>query len=630
MLLSLYNDAPAGASDSHFERFRDERVLEQLRELDIALRRDSAVGFEGCEQLLISLGTEFDNSGALVKNGYGPFCLSWQTARHAGWSAAIGAEAEQLHREIRESNKAPLRFVFWVGEGCAVEDKHVYDAAGLLRRGPRPYVLDSTDPAKLKAILDDIEKRHSLSITAVLRSTLVVGIALEAVSTESLVNLERLAALYEKYGLDCARNFLLIALPGSQLERFGRERGCTVRGLSVDGANPECCHHSGPLTHGSLLPLALGKADLSSWMAGTVITDAQIRTAWRLGSFIHAQGEAGRDKLTLLLPKQWAGAALWTKREFENRVGAREDIGLKVVIGESGKLANYRSPKDALQDRSFLAVQVKGTPGCDTQKLSMLRRSGYPVASVTFPRGAQLSSYMQVVHWAVFAVAWLRNTNFVSSCGRKLYGDFTDRIFAQAREEGGIQKTSVWESMIHSPRRAVFSDSVALHYDGLCRAVEAGGLSAPQLYAAIIRGLLRDGGLRYAELTFFGDMRYSRQGAAVRKVLHRAAEELFGARLKMPADVHEGPAANHAYHETVIGGGKCFSTLLISRKQEPLPAARYSADHHVAQFLGTRLALAERKRPVVAVTLKDLSAASLDSLSEFFRCAASALRAARI
>lgn len=630
MLLSLYNDAPSGASDSHFERLRDERVLEKLRELDIAFRRDRPVGFEGCDPRLISLGTEFDNSGSLVTNGYGPFSLSWQTAQHAVWNAAIGAEAERLHREIRESNKVPLRFVLWVGGGCAVEDKHVYHAAGLLRRGPRPYVLDSTDPAKLKAILDDIERRHSLSITAVLRSTLVAGIALETVCTESLVTLERIAALYEKYGVDCARNFLLLALPGSQLERFGRERGCTVRGLSVDGANPECCRHCGPLTQGSLLPLALGKADLSSWMAGAVLTDAQIRTAWRLASFIHAQGEAGRDKLTLLLPKQWTCAALWTKREFENRVGRREHIGLKVVIGEKGKLANYRSPKDPWQDRAFLAVQSKGAPGGEARKLGLLRRSGYPVACLTFPRGAQLSSYMQFVHWMVFAVAWLRDTNFVSGCGTKLYGDFTERIFAQARDEGGIQKTAVWGSMMHSPRRAVFSDSVTLHYERLCRPVDTDRLSAPQLYASIIRSLLRDGDLRYAELTFFGDMRYSRQGAALRSLLQRAAAELFGARLKMPVDVHEGPAANHAYHETVIGHGKCFSTLLISQRQEALPAARYSADHHVAQFLGTQFALAERKRPVVAITLKDLGEASLDSLNEFFRRAASALRTARI
>jgi hypothetical protein len=136
--------------------------------------------------------------------------------------------------------------------------------------------------------------------------------------------------------------------------------------------------------------------------------------------------------------------------------------------------------------------------------------------------------------------------------------------------------------------------------------------------------------MQYADLTFFGDMRYSRQGVAVRKLLRKAADDLFGARLKMPSDVCEGPAANHVYHETAIGHGKCFSTLLLSQKQETLPAARYSADDHVARFFGTQAALAERNRPVVAITLKDLEEPALDSLGEFFRRASSAVRTARL
>ncbi len=292
------------------------------------------------------------------------------------------------------------------------------------------------------------------------------------------------------------------------------------------------------------------------------------------------------------------------------------------MIGERGKLANYRSPKDALQDRAFLAVQLKGAAGLDARKIGLLRRSGYPVASVTFPRGSQLSSFMQFVHWAVFAVAYLRDTSLVSRCETGLYRDFAGRIFAQALERGGIQKTVAWESVMRSPRRVVFSDWLTLHYVRLCTTIETKGLSAPQLYAAVIRNLAREGKLQYGEFTFFGDSRYSRQGVALRKLLQRAAEDLFGARLKMPVDVSEGPPA--------IGHGKCLSTLLLSEKQEHLPAARYSADHHVAQFLGTQLALAERNRPVMAITLKDLEQPALDSLGEFFRRTAAALRTARL
>ncbi|MGE5570889.1 MAG: hypothetical protein ACM3S5_17790 [Rhodospirillales bacterium] len=620
MLLSLHNDVPAGLSETCFARLRNERVLERLRSLDHALMDGGAVLPACCDSQLVSLGMELDGAGLVVDNSYGPLSLGWRTAQHVRWSADAAAEAERLHREIRAANRVPLRFVVWAGSGRAVEDKHLYQAAGLLKRGPRHYVLDSTDPAKLGAILEDIERRHGLAISSVLRSMAVVGIALEPISPEAMINLERLAALYERHGIDSRRNFLLIALPESQLESFGRERGYTVRPPAAAGVDPASCRHGGPLTLGSLLPLALAKIDLKSWTAGAVLTDAQVHTAWRLASFIHAQCEAGRDKLTLLLAGPWSGAGRWTRREVEDRLGGREDPGLKVITDDRCKLANYRSPKDAQQDRAFLAVQVKGAAGVHTRKIALLRRSGYPVASVTFPRGAQLSSFMQFVHWGVFALSYLRETAL--PCREtEPYRSLASRIFAEAGEQGGIQKTSAWKSLMRSPSRVVFSDWLALHC-GRLWPVSGGCLSAPQIYAAIIKDLAQKGRLQYGEFAFFGDSRYSRRGARVRKILQRAAEDLFGARLKMPASVCEGPPSG--------SHGKRLCTLVISEAQEYLPAARYSADHHVAQFLATRLALAERNRPAVAITLKNLEEPALESLGGFFRAAAVALRTVRL
>jgi hypothetical protein len=80
----------------------------------------------------------------------------------------------------------------------------------------------------------------------------------------------------------------------------------------------------------------------------------------------------------------------------------------------------------------------------------------------------------------------------------------------------------------------------------------------------------------------------------------------------------------------IIGHGKCFSTVLIADKQEALPAAEYTADYHRAQFLATQLALAERRRPVVAITVKDLEEDTLKRLDDFFHQAAAHLRTARI
>jgi hypothetical protein len=94
----------------------------------------------------------------------------------------------------------------------------------------------------------------------------------------------------------------------------------------------------------------------------------------------------------------------------------------------------------------------------------------------------------------------------------------------------------------------------------------------------------------------------------------------------MPVDIYEGPAMNHSYHEMVIGHGRCLSTVILSERPEHLAAADYTADYHRAQFLATQMALAERGRYVVAITLKDLDETTLTALDEFFRNVATLLK----
>jgi glucose-6-phosphate isomerase len=628
VLLSLSNGSPQVLSESQFEKFAKERVLERLKTLDTLARRKGLAAVDS-DDPLARIGMEIDGAGKVTKNSYGVFDLAWQAHEHPEWAGQIAKEIVEIQAAIKSAHKVPLRFLIWAGMGGSAEDKCMYNAAGLLRRGPRCYVLDSTDPGKLKAILDDIERRHGLSITAILRSTLVVGMAMGMTSYEPVVNLEKIANLYERYRVPSASNFLYMTLPGSLLDRFGRERGYRRIELQPDNANSTAGRHSGPLTRGSLYPLALARTNLEQWMAGTFLTDMQVQTAWRLAAFLDAQAAAGRDKITLMLPKHWAGAAMWTKQDVEESLGKSEELGLKIVPCTKPRLANYLSPKDPHQDRAFLAIAVKGLPGPDSAKVAILRRTGYPMAVVTFPRETPLSTYMQFIHYVVFGVAYLRRMNFVTQPGVELYKSIANCIFAEAETAGGTARTAVWKRMLNSPRQANFCGALTLHYDRLPDGVELSGDNAPQLYAEMLRKFAGDRRMEYGELTFFGDTRYSERGASVRKRLERAAADLFERRLKMPADVYEGPAMNHAYHEMIIGHGKCFSTVLLSDKQEQFPQARYAPDYHMAQFMATQMALADRGRPVVALRLKNLEEPTLRVLDDFFHRAAACLKSGR-
>ncbi len=624
VLTSFYNDACSGSSASHLNRFAQDNVLGRLREIDAAARRGGLAALDATADPLVRIGTETDAAGAVTKNSYGVLNLAWRAKEHPEWATTVAAEVESIRDAIRETQGSKLRFLIWAGMGGSIEDKSMYNALGLLKGRPRFYALDSTDPVKLKSILDDMTRRSGLPLPLVLRGTLVVGMAMGMTSYEPVVNMEKLSALYKKYRIDARPNFLYMTLPGSLLDQFAGPLGYRRVPLQLDGENSTAGRHSGPLTRGSLYPLALAGVNLQRWIQGANLGDEEVQAAWKLSAFLHAQGEAGRDKVTLLLPKAMAAAGIWTKQNFEESLGKSEDIGLKIVIQERPKLSYYREPSDSRQDRLFLSVQTDGGKSPDAAAFAAMRRHGYPCALIRMAPGDALSRYMQFIHYVVCGLGYLRNMNFVTQPSVELYKAITNRLFAQAAKAGSLAGARTWKQLHSTPRKTVWNKAVTLYYDQLKGAPAKG--DAPAIYAGFLKQLAAAGQVEYGELTFFGDTRYSPSGRAVRAVMERAADALFRVRLKMPADVYEGPAMNHSYHEMIIGHGKCFTTVLLSEKQEHIPAAGYGPDYHLAQFLATTLALSEKGRPVVRLVVKDLGARSLDALDSFFHEAARALR----
>ena len=603
MRLSLYN---AGSTETAFNRFTAEKVLDRLRAMDARARAGGLAALRLADDPLVAIGTEFDAGGHVTKNSYGVFNLSWQAREHPEWPEKIAAEIDEIRGAIRETHGVELRYLIWAGMGGSIEDKSMYQALGLLKKGPRFYALDSTDPAKLKHILADMQGRSKRPLGEILRSTLVVGMAMGMTSYEPVVNLEKLSTLYAKYGVDGRSNFLYMTLPGSLLDQFAGPRGYRKVELQPDGQNSTAGRHSGPLTRGSLYPLALAGVNLRSWIAGTLLSDEEIHTAWKLAAFIHVQGEAGRDKLTLTLPKDWTGAALWTKQNFEESLGKSETSGLKIVIGEKPlKPAGYG------EDRAFLFVGP-------SDAATGLRRAGYPVAVLKLPARCTLSRYMQFIHYAVFGVGYLRRMNFVTQPSVELYKTIANALHAEAKRADGIEKATAWREFVS---HRVKWRGISLHGDFLF----SPGATAPQIYAMLLSLSAELRQIEYGELTFFGDTRYSPQGRRIRRSLDRAAARLFQRKLKMPCDVYEGPAMNHSYHEMIIGHGKCFSTVLLSDKQETIRNINYQPGYHMAQFLATKLALERKGRQVVALTVRDLSDRTLAALDEFFDEAAASI-----
>ena len=196
-------------------------------------RRDGLESLRVADEPLIALGMELDRGGRVVRNGYGVFDLAWQAAVRPEWPDQVVSEVAEIRSQLKAAQGVPLRYLIWAGMGGSVEDKSAYAAAGLLRRRIRFYALDSTDPAKLRAILDDIEGRSRRPLREALRSTLVVGMALGMTSYEPVVNLERLTRLFERHGIDGRSNFLYLTLPGSILDQFAGAARVSARAAAT-------------------------------------------------------------------------------------------------------------------------------------------------------------------------------------------------------------------------------------------------------------------------------------------------------------------------------------------------------------------------------------------------------------
>ena len=145
----------------------------------------------------------------------------------------LTAELAAIRANIQTAHQKKLKFLIWAGMGGSAEDKSMFQAAGLLAKGPRCYVLDSTDPGKLKAILADIASRSNGSLKTALEATLVVGQALGmrhlAPATVDEAEVAQVAAVND--GLHQFGDGGVIARGQQRPQRGHQQRG---HGLSLD------------------------------------------------------------------------------------------------------------------------------------------------------------------------------------------------------------------------------------------------------------------------------------------------------------------------------------------------------------------------------------------------------------
>ena len=306
-----------------------------------------------------------------------------EIADRLGWLEAverarqIAPELARIAAGVRDDG---ITDVLLVGMGgSSLYPEVLAQSFGSAPGWPRLRVLDSTDPAAVKAAEDE------LPWTA----TLLVPASKSGGTIEMACHLDRFwQRLVDVHG-SAAGNFVVpITDPGSALGARAADEGFRA---VVDG-QPDVGGRFSALSPFGLFPAALLGMDVERHVAAAAeqleaaaSTDKQVNAPVVLGATMAAAARQGRDKLTLLLPDEVAAFGLWIEQLVAESTG-KHGVGITPVVGET--------PDNATFGDDRLVVAIGEHAGVE-----QLVGAGVPVVQVPWSGRDQISG--EVVRFEV-------------------------------------------------------------------------------------------------------------------------------------------------------------------------------------------------------------------------------------
>ena len=238
---------------------------------------------------------------------------------------------------------------------------------------PRLHVLDSTDPAQVRAM----EKAVDLSKTLFIVSSKSGG------TTEPNVMKDYFfARVAETIGSEKAgRRFIAVTDPGSSLEKAATRQ----RFARIFHGDPSIGGRYSVLSPFGLVPAATAGIDVRALIRHTL---AMMRSCGpdvpphenpgvQLGLAMGLAGLEGRDKVTILSSKKIADFGAWAEQLIAESTG-KDGKGLIPIDGEPlGDVAAYGN------DRFFIDLRTEGENGAaHDEKLAALEKAGHPVVRI--------------------------------------------------------------------------------------------------------------------------------------------------------------------------------------------------------------------------------------------------------
>jgi len=388
---------------------------------------------------------------------------------------------------------------------------------------------------------------------------------------------------YQAIGEAPGRSFIAITDPGTSLEALARKRGFR----KVFLAPADVGGRFSALAVFGLVPAALIGSDIHLILDGSwAMMDSSVahasgseNPALVLGATLGELARSGRDKLTIITSASLAAFPAWIEQLVAESTG-KDGKGIVPIVDEPLGDPYYYGP-----DRNFVEIHLVGDAPVDQDGLAALERAGHPV------------TWLQVQDPALIGQEFFRWEVATAAAGSILgVQPFNEPDVTLAKEFA--KKVIAEKAMGQAGNNKVQTIPVE-HAEELSAALRSWLASAASKgdYIAVAAYLPHDDATNFA----LDSIRL-----ALRERTRLATTLGYGPRLlHSTGQLHKGGANNGLFLQIVDEPAD----------PKPVPEADYSfGDLIRAQAIGDALALRERGRRVLRVTLGSRRAEGLSEL----------------
>ena len=510
----------------------------------------------------------------------------WTGADESNWLGWLTITEEQLARiaafkQIADDvRKARFKHALLLGMGGSSLCPEVLRMTfGKIRGYPELHVLDSTDPAQIKAVEAKLD----------LKSTLCI------VSSKSGSTLE--PNIYKQYFFERVKTkvgekevgnrFIAITDPGSKLQQVAERDKFRKVFMGV----PSIGGRYSALSNFGMAPAAVMGLDVAKFLKNTeemvqacgASSPADANPGVILGNILGVAATHGRDKLTIIASPGIFDLGAWLEQLIAESTGKNGKGIIPVDRERPARPATYGN------DRVFAYIRLASKPNkAQDAAVAALEKAGHPVVRITLPNAYNLGQ--EFFRWEIATAV----------AGSIMGINAFNQPDVEASKIETRKLTSEYEATGKLPPEAPFFEDKGIKL--FADEKNAGALKG----GATLAGVLQTHLSRLGAGDYFAVLGYLPMNPANEKVLQEIRHAVRDNK-KVATVLGFGPRFLHSTGQAYKGGPNSGVFLQITcddAKDLPVPGQKYTFGVvKAAQARGDFAVLAERGRRALRVHL---------------------------